>query len=224
MPQNDLFSMEKYATGFVEACAQLGVDPVELVKAAQALPSRRGQQAPAGGWAYQPEVQEQFRYGDELAQARRREMDKGSPARAGMFARREFGLGRLGGGPFAFFNPSGTSDVQVPMVRAVAGIAGSKPVQFVKGLFGGGDDRRAAPAPAPSVDPDRERYKREAQIPQGGGTIFDRMRHAEERHGAKYDSRLMGNMGKPWYQNVPPPPPGISRPAPVESLVTPAGR
>lgn len=207
MPQNDLFSMEKYATGFVEACAQLGVDPVELVKVAQQLTPEQQQY----GRAYRPGAQSGFSYGNELDQARDWELRKGDPARAGAFQRRALGAGL-------------TSGLMNPLYRGAAKLTGSKPAQFVKGFFGGGDDRRAAPAPAPAVDPDYERYKREAQMQQGGGTIFDRMRRAEERYGYKYDSKLMGNMGKPWYHNVPQAPSAIRRPAPVESLVTPAGR
>ena len=192
--------MEKYATGFVEACAQLGVDPVELVKAAQALPSRKGQQAPAGGWAYQPGAQAGFSYGSELDQARDWELLKGDPARSGMFQRRAIGAGL-------------TSGLMNPIYRGAAKLTGSKPAQFVKGFFGGGDDRRAAPAPAPAVNPDQERYEQEAKLkPFGGGDVYDRMQRAREQFGGQYDARIFSRT-RPWYMNTPPvAPESIRRP------------
>ena len=200
MPQDDLFSMEKYATGFVEACAQLGVDPVELVKAAQQLTPEQQQY----GRAYRPGVQEQFRYSGEMNKARQWEQLHGTPAREGMFARKALGQA---------FSLSGTGDFHRPLLNLSAGVAGSKPVQFVKGFFGGGDDRRAAPAPAPAVNPDQERYKREAKLkPFGGGDVYDRMQRAREQFGGQYDARIFSRT-RPWYMNTPPvAPESIRRP------------
>ena len=196
MPQSDLFSMEKYATGFVEACAQLGVDPVELVKAAQQLTPEQQQY----GRAYRPGVQSGFSYGNELDQARDWELLKGDPARSGLFQRRAIGEGL-------------TSGLMNPIYRGAAKLTGSKPAQFVKGFFGGGDDRRAAPAPAPAVNPDQERYKREAKLkPFGGGDVYDRMQRAREQFGGQYDARIFSRT-RPWYMNTPPvAPESIRRP------------
>ena len=80
MPRNDLYSMDKYAEGFVEACEQMGVDPAALVKAAQEInlpgsPQLRRpanwqqQQAPAGGWSYNSPGGQLFRQGDVSPQA-----------------------------------------------------------------------------------------------------------------------------------------------------------
>lgn len=80
MPRSDMFSMDKYAEGFVEACAQAGVDPAALVKLAQmtnllgntslpggAPPNRpanwRQQQAPEGGWSYAGHLGQAYRQG-----------------------------------------------------------------------------------------------------------------------------------------------------------------
>jgi hypothetical protein len=209
MSPAELFSMEKYAEGFVEVCEQLGVDPAELVKAAQALTPEQKRY----GRAYRPGVQEQFRYGDELGQARRWEMAKGTPARAGMFARGQMGHAlSLGGG--------GMGDLQIPMVRGVAAIAGSSPVQFLKGFFGGSDERRAPPAapaatPAPGTAvPGFEEFKRQAQLQPFGGDFYERRRRAEEIWGPRWDQGLRMGMRRPWYarESQPAAPKYIRRP------------
>lgn len=211
MLQADLFSMEKYAAGFVEACEQLGVDPAELVKAAQAV-AKQGltPEQRQFGRAYQPWVPERFDYGKEMDQARRWEMAHGTPARAGSFFRQ--GLG------YSLFNTSGTGALNIPAARAIAGVTGSKPMQFLKGFFGGSDDERRAPAaaPAPAVNPEQERWKQDSIIPEQGGSFDDRLAQARAKYGGRYNDQLRAKMNRPyrqWYRNVPQAPQYIRRPS-----------
>ena len=115
MPRDDLFSMEKYAEGFVEACEEMGVDPAALVKVAQASPPRKltplSPEQRQYGRAWSPKVEQTTAQemgdparGGKLRDTLQQTLDElnrsrnsGGSRRAGLFIR---GTGQLLASPF----------------------------------------------------------------------------------------------------------------------------
>ena len=225
MSQADLFSMEKYAAGFVEACEQAGIDPVQLVKLAQAVQGRRGPgravpmtpeqkqsgRADSPALARNTQDEAQLAWGQEMGQIRD---PVTNAARAGWEGMQSVSNEDYRRNPLRALGKSvqrgatGAWGATVAPFKAI----GSGASNFWGGMTGapegGAAPQQAAAPQQQQMNPNYEQWRQEALNAGrggGGGDFYDRVQQAEQQFGGRYDQRLAQAPRRRWWEHAPKP-------------------